>query len=343
MTINNCSTRKQAPQSQQNEKLTLVVVIITLITMFAEIIAGILSGSMALLSDGIHMGTHALALFITLAAYIFARRHNHNPKYSFGTGKVGVLGGYTNAILLLLAGGAMIIESIERLFNPVNILFNEAIIVAVVGLVVNIISAFILGHGNNGHGHDHRGHSHSHSNPKNIGSGSMGHENHSHGHNDHSHDNLTHNNNNPNSSRGHEDHNLKAAYLHVITDALTSVLAIIALVFAKYFGFNWADPAVGILGAIVVIRWAIGLLKQTSGLLLDKGDFSKDIDHLRTHLESDTTNLIDIHIWQISENERSLIISLETSEPNEPQFYHDIINHTGGFDHITIEVNKKNV
>ena len=327
MTENNCSTRKQAPLSQQNEKLTLVVVIITLITMFAEIIAGILSGSMALLSDGIHMGTHALALFITLAAYIFARRHNHNPKYSFGTGKVGVLGGYTNAILLLLAGGAMIIESIERLFNPVNILFNEAIIVAVVGLVVNIISAFILGHGNNGHSHDRL--DHSHSNP-----GSMGHGSRSHGHNDHTH-------NSHNNSHGHEDHNLKAAYLHVITDALTSVLAIIALVFAKYFGFNWADPAVGILGAIVVIRWAIGLLKQTSGLLLDKGEFSNDIDHLRTHLESDTTHLTDIHIWQISENERSLIISLETSEPNEPKFYHDIINHTGCFDHITIEVNKK--
>ncbi|MFH2093611.1 MAG: CDF family Co(II)/Ni(II) efflux transporter DmeF [Pseudomonadota bacterium] len=310
MTKHNCSTRQQAPRSQQNERLTLVVVIITLLTMFAEIFAGILSGSMALLSDGIHMGTHALALFITLAAYIFARQNVNNPTYSFGTGKVGILGGYTNAILLLLAGGAMIIESVQRLFNPVTILFNQAIIVAIVGLVVNIVSAFILGRGENGHSHDQHGHGHSH---------------HSHGQAD---------------SNGYQDHNLKAAYLHVITDALTSVLAIIALLFAKYFGFNWADPAVGILGAFVVIRWAVGLLRQTSGLLLDKGDFSDDIKQLRTHLESDTTRLIDIHIWQISENERSLIISLETSEPNHPRHYHDIIHHAGNFDHITVEVNK---
>jgi len=217
MTTNNCKTRKQIPQSQQNEKLTLVVVIITLLTMVAEIIAGIISGSMALLSDGIHMGTHAVALFITLAAYIFARRQINNPKYSFGTGKVGVLGGYTNAILLLLAGGAMIIESIERLINPVSILFNEAIIVAIVGLVVNIISAIILGHGNGSH--DHHGHGHHHDHGHHPGQ-DQGHT--------HDHPSEPHTGDHQNSN-GHTDHNLKAAYLHVITDALTSVLAIGAL------------------------------------------------------------------------------------------------------------------
>lgn len=310
MTTQNCNSINQKNHSQQNEKLTLVVVIITLLTMIVEIVAGIISGSMALLSDGIHMGTHAVALFITLAAYIFARRQINNPKYSFGTGKVGVLGGYTNAILLLIAGGAMIVESVERFINPVNIMFNEAIAVAVVGLVVNIVSAIILGHGEGGHDHHHHhGHGHSH--------GHHGHSNH------------------------HTDHNLKSAYLHVITDALTSVLAIIALLIAKYFGYKWADPAVAILGGCVVIKWAVGLIKQTANLLLDKGDFTDDIEHLKRHLETETTAVRDIHIWQISENERSLILSLETSDPREPVHYHDVINHTGNYDHITVEVNKK--
>ncbi|MBT6339251.1 MAG: CDF family Co(II)/Ni(II) efflux transporter DmeF [Desulfobacula sp.] len=301
----NCNTRNQASQSQKNEKLTLVVVIITLLTMFAEIIAGIISGSMALLSDGIHMGTHAVALFITLAAYIFARKHNNNPKYSFGTGKVGVLAGYTNAILLLIAGAAMAVESMERIINPVNILFNQAIIVAVIGLIVNIVSAFILGHGGSEQGHDHGGHNHSHSH-------------------------------NP-----HQDHNLKAAYLHVITDAMTSVLAIFALLTAKYFGFTWADPVVGILGAIVVAKWAIGLLKQTSSLLLDRGDFSGEIESIRRQIDSKTTRVQDLHLWKISENERSLILSLDSTADKSPEYYHQLVKKIGSYEHITVEVNKR--
>lgn len=300
-----CHTRNQASQSQKNEKLTLVVVIITLLTMFAEIIAGIISGSMALLSDGIHMGTHAVALFITLAAYIFARKHNNNPKYSFGTGKVGVLAGYTNAILLLIAGAAMAVESVERIINPVNILFNQAIIVAVIGLIVNIVSAFILGHGGQEHSHDHDHHDH----------------NHSH---------------NP-----HQDHNLKAAYLHVITDAMTSVLAIFALLTAKYFGFTWADPVVGILGAIVVAKWAIGLLKQTSSVLLDRGDFSDEIESIRRQVDSKTTKVQDLHLWKISENERSLILSLDSTADKSPEYYHQLVKKIGNYEHITVEVNKR--
>jgi len=294
----NCNTIKPAPQSQRNEKVTLVVVIITLLTMFVEIIAGIISGSMALLSDGIHMGTYAVALFITLAAYIFARKHMNNPKYSFGTGKVGVLGGYTNAIILLLAGGAMAVESIERIINPVSILFNQAIIVAVIGLIVNIVSAFILGSGGSEQSHDQHKYSHSHS---------------------HDH---------------HQDHNLKAAYLHVITDAMTSILAIFALLIAKYFGFTWADPIVGILGAIVVAKWAIGLLKQTSSVLLDRGDYSEEIKSIRSQIESNSTSVQDLHLWQISENERSLILSLKSTADKPPEYYHDLLKTIGRDEHI---------
>ncbi len=311
MRAHNCSTRKSIPDSRKNETVTLIVVIITLITMAAEIIAGLISGSMALLSDGIHMGTHALALFITLAAYIFARKQMDNPSFSFGTGKVGALGGYTNAILLLVAAGAMAFESIERLINPVNILFNQAIAVAVIGLAVNIVSAVILGRGGPDHCHDHD-HLRSHQ---------------------HQSDNASH-------PHGHEDHNLKAAYLHVITDALTSVLAIIALVAAKFFGLVWADPLVGILGAIVVTRWAIGLLRQTSSLLLDKSDTSETVTRLRELIESDTTSIDDLHLWQISENERSLILSLTSSEDKGPSFYHDLVKKAGDFEHITVEIHK---
>lgn len=305
-----CSIQNDTHPKKKNETVTLIVVIITLITMAVEIIAGILSGSMALLSDGIHMGTHAVALFITLAAYIFARKQSRNPSFSFGTGKVGILGGYTNAILLLIAAAAMAFESVERLIHPVDIKFNEAIIVAVIGLAVNIVSAIILGHGNES-GHTH-GHSHSH-----------GHDHH-HGH-DHGR---------------HEDHNLKAAYLHVITDALTSVLAIAALLIAKYFGFTWADPLVGVLGAFVVARWAIGLLKQTSSLLLDKADTSEEIRQLKDLIESDSTSVNDLHLWQISENERSLILSIETSLNHDPLFYHNLVRQVGNYEHITVEINR---
>jgi cation diffusion facilitator family transporter len=308
----NCNTRKLIPDSRKNETVTLIVVIITLITMIVEIIAGLISGSMALLSDGIHMGTHALALFITLAAYIFARKQMDNPSFCFGTGKVGVLGGYTNAILLLIAAGGMAFESIERLINPVHIMFNQAIVVAVIGLVVNIVSAFILGRGGLDHSHDHLGHLRSHD--------------------DHS-DPVCY-------QHSHEDHNLKAAYLHVITDALTSVLAIFALLAAKFFGLAWADPLVGILGAIVVSKWAIGLLKQTSSVLLDKSDTSETATRLRELIESETTSIEDLHIWQISENERSLILSLNSSEDKGPSFYHNLVKKAGHFDHITVEIHK---
>jgi cation diffusion facilitator family transporter len=300
----NCSTGNSWVEHRQNEKVTLFVVIITLVMMVAEIMAGLLSGSMALLSDGIHMGTHAVALFITLAAYIIARRQRGNPQFAFGTGKVGVLGGYTNAILLIIAGLAMAWESIERIMEPVAIHYNEALIVAIIGLVVNLVSAVILGRGESGHGHAH-----------------------GHG-DDHEH--------------GHTDHNLRAAYLHVLTDALTSILAIAALFFAKYTGMTWADPAVGIMGAFVVIKWALGLIRQTGSILLDRGDFSDEISRIREHLEDEQTRICDIHIWQISENERSLIVGLETSSNRTPADYHKTIQEFVSFEHATVEVNQLN-
>jgi cation diffusion facilitator family transporter len=300
----NCNTRNNQTDHRKNERVTLVVVIITLVMMIVEIVAGLLTGSMALLTDGVHMGTHAVALFITLAAYIIARRQQSNPAFSFGTGKVGVLGGYTNAILLMIAGAAMVFESIERMISPVGIHFNEALIVAVVGLFVNLISAVILGKGEGGHTHTH---SHEH---------------------DHEQEKVQ------------TDHNLRAAYLHVLTDALTSILAIGALLMGKMAGWVWADPAVGILGAVVIIRWSIGLLRQTGSILLDLGDFSDEINLIHKHLEDDRTRICDIHIWQISDNERSLIVGLETTSPQSPDDYRQIISDISDFEHITVEINQ---
>ncbi|WP_081913036.1 CDF family Co(II)/Ni(II) efflux transporter DmeF, partial [Sphingobium sp. ba1] len=211
----------------KNARRTLWVVWLTAATMVVEIVAGWMTGSMALLADGFHMATHAGALAVAAAAYRYARRHARNPRFTFGTGKVGDLSGFASALLLGVMALFIAIESGMRFLEPVQVAFGEATLVAIVGLVINIISAFLLGHD---HSHDH-GHGHDHGD-------------------DHHH--------------GHADNNLRAAYVHVLTDALTSVLAIAALLAGRYLGWWWLDPAVGILGSIVIARWAWGLMKDTA-------------------------------------------------------------------------------
>ena len=211
------------PHNHQGERRTWYVLMLTLSAMFAEIIAATLFGSMALLADGWHMGTHAAAFCITLFAYRYAKKHAQSGKYSFGAGKVSVLGGFTSAIALGIVAIAMFVESIHRLFNPETIQFNEAIMVAILGLTVNVASIFLL--------HDDHHHHH-----------------HEHDHHDHHH---------------HHDHNLKAAYMHVLADTLTSVLAIVALFVGKYLGWHWLDAAMGIVGGLVIGKWTWGLLQQT--------------------------------------------------------------------------------
>lgn len=216
-------------QKRSREIHTLIVILITATMMTVEIVTGVIFGSIALLADGLHMASHAAALTISAFAYVYARRQAHNSAFSFGTGKVNALGGFTGAVLLAVFALIMAWESIDRLLNPVDIAFNQAILVAILGLVINSISVFILGEQ-----HDHE--------------------------NDHK-DNENHN---------HPDHNLRAAYLHVLADALTSVLAIFALFAGKYLGLNWMDPLMGIVGAILVSRWSLGLIRNTSQVLLDR-------------------------------------------------------------------------
>ncbi|MGE5797897.1 MAG: CDF family Co(II)/Ni(II) efflux transporter DmeF, partial [Ignavibacteria bacterium] len=216
-------------QVRTGERRTLLVIVITAAMMIVEIAAGIAFGSMALLADGLHMGSHTTALGVTAFAYLYARKHADDQGFSFGTGKVNALAGFSSAVLLAVFALAMAWESINRFFNPVEIIFNQAITVAVIGLIVNAISVWILGHNDDEKEHHHSKHSHEHS-----------------------------------------DHNLRAAYLHVLADALTSLLAIFALSAGKFLGFIWMDPLMGIAGAILVSRWSWGLLKDTTNTLLDK-------------------------------------------------------------------------
>ncbi len=294
-------------QKRPGEIRTLIVIAITITMMVVEIIAGIVYGSMALLADGLHMASHAVALGINAFAYIYARKHAHNMRYSFGTGKVNTLGGYTGAVLLALFAAMMTWESVQRLLDPVSIAFNQAILVAVIGLLVNGVSVFILGED---HKHDHETDSdHSHK---------------------HKHDH-------------HHDYNLKSAYLHVMADALTSVLAILALLIGKYSGAIWVDPLMGIVGAMLIARWSIGLLRNTSAILLDEQASTTMQERMREILEQDENNrVVDLHVWTVGPNIHAAAIAIVSSDPKLPNFYKRLLNEHMHFNHITIEVHDYN-
>ena len=282
-----------------NEKRTLIVVAITAVTMVVEIVAGLAYGSMALLADGLHMASHAVALGIAAFAYRYARTHAADPRFSFGTGKVNALAGYSGAVLLGVFALGMAGESTERFFNPVDIAFDQALVVAVLGLLINGASVFILGVEN----HDHDGNS-------------------AHGHH-------------------HHDHNLRSAYFHVLADALTSLLAIVALLAAKYFDQTWLDPMMGVVGAILVARWSIGLLRQSGRVLLDRQAPQPVLGAIRSAFEAlPGTTVADLHVWSIGTGIRAAIISLETDAPRELDFYRSVLPSDHDLAHVTIEVCK---
>jgi cation diffusion facilitator family transporter len=278
-----------------NQRRVGWVIVLTAATMAAEIVAGTLTGSMALLADGWHMGTHAAALLIAFAAYRFARRHAADRRFAFGTGKTEALGGFASAILLGLVALAMIWESGERLLAPVPIRFEEALLVAVVGLAVNLASAFLLGRDDRHHGHEHH---------------------------------------------RHQDHNIKAAYLHVLADALTSVLAIVALLAGRQLGWVWLDPAAGILGALLIGRWSVGLLKDSGAVLLDGAVDEVEIRAIRDAIEADADNrVVDLHVWRVAPGRLAAIVSLVSHYPRPPGHYRDLLARRPGLVHITVEVN----
>ena len=285
------------------ERRTLWVIAITATMMVVEIATGLAYGSMALLADGLHMGSHAAALSIATIAYIYTRRCAADSRFCFGTGKVNAFAGYTSAVLLALFALLMAGESVNRLFNPVEIGFNQAIVVAVLGLIVNGASMIVLG--------DHH-----------ITTTTTNNHDDQH-HHDH----------------GHTDHNLRAAYLHVLADALTSVLAIFALLAGKYLGLNWMDPVMGIVGAILVARWSLGLMRDTSGILLDHQAPAHILEQTRTAIENDDNNQItDLHIWSIGPGIYSATLAVVSDEPGSPEYYKSLIPKHLGIVHTIVEV-----
>ncbi|MBB5408808.1 cation diffusion facilitator family transporter [Paraburkholderia sp. HC6.4b] len=257
-----------------NARRTHFVVALTVVMMIGEIAAGYVTGSMALLADGFHMATHAGALGIAALAYAFARRNSANRAFSFGTGKVGELAGFASALILALVSLGIGIESAIRLVHPTGVAFGQAAVIAAIGLVVNIVSALLLsgGHAHHGH-HDH------------------------HHHHDHAHG---------------SDNNLRSAYVHVLADALTSVLAIVAMLAGRYLGWVWTDPLMGIVGSIVIARWAWTLMHDTAGVLLDRTD-EHVAGEIREILDSHgDAEIADLHVWQIGPEARAAIVSVRT-------------------------------
>lgn len=277
----------------RNARRTLWVVWLTAVTMVVEIVAGWWTGSMALLADGFHMATHAGALAVAAAAYGYARRHARNPRYTFGTGKVGDLAGFASALLLGVVSLGIAGESLLRLFEPIRVDFGQATLVAVIGLAVNLISALLLAEDHHHHGHDHGAHTH-----------------------------------------GHRDNNLRAAYIHVLADALTSILAIAALLAGRYLGWVWLDPAIGILGAIVIARWSWGLMKDTASILLDSAEPAL-MARVREKVEGTGATLADLHVWRIGPHAHAAIISVQPGA-DSPAIRSEV-SAMPGLVHVTVE------
>jgi cation diffusion facilitator family transporter len=299
-------------RAKDGERRTLWVVALTFGMMVVEVVAGRLTGSMALFADGIHMATHVGALGMAAVAYYYARTRAHSEDYSFGTGKVYALGGYTSALFLVATAVWMGVDSVLRFFSPEPIQFAEALPVAVVGLLVNLVSAKLLDH-DHGHGEAHAPHAHDH------------------GDHDHDHDH----------DHGHEDHNLKAAYLHVVADAFTSVLAIGALLAGRYLGLTFLDPAMGIVGALVIIHWGVRLSRQAAKQLLDVAPSIADTRTIRAELEAvDDVCVADLHVWDLGPGERSCIVKLVTSSPRDPAYYRELIKAKVRLSHLTVEVQR---
>ena len=282
------------PDFSHAERRTRIVIGVTAAMMVVEITVGLMSHSMALLADGWHMSTHVIAFLITAVAYYFARTQAGNVRFSFGTGKIGVLGGFTSAVVLSMIAFLMAGESVRRLFVPLEIHFNEAIVIACVGLLVNLGCAVMLAdhHHESGHGSSHR-----------------------------------------------EDLNLRAAYLHVLADAFTSLLAITALTGGKFFGWAWLDPVVGIIGSGVVFSWAYTLLRDTSGILLDRTPASSDLpDQIRRAVQSDGDSLVtDLHVWQVGIGKFAAMVSIVAHEPKSSDSYRALLRGHDELVHVTIE------
>jgi cation diffusion facilitator family transporter len=314
------------------EQRTRLVVLLTVVMMIVEISAGWIFKSMALLADGWHMSSHAIALGLSAAAYALARRLQRDARFAFGTWKIEILGGYTSAIFLVGVVVYMGYESVTRLMHPAPIAFNEAIGIACLGLLVNLASAWLLaGAGGAGHGHAH-GHGHSH--------GAARSHSHGHTHDDHDHD---HDHGSERPDHSHADLNLRSAFVHVAADAATSVLAIGALAGGKYLGANWLDPVMGILGSLIVAAWAFTLLRDTGRILLDAEMDSPVVAGIRDALCRCRvpTTIEDLHVWRVGKGQFACVLSVETTEVVSSDEIRSLLSVHRELTHVTVEVNRR--
>jgi cation diffusion facilitator family transporter len=319
----------------ERERRTWSVVALTAAMMILEIVGGTMFGSIALVADGWHMGTHVLALAIAGLAYLFARRHVGDPRFSLGTGKFGELAAFGSAIILAMIALGIGYESVLRLMHPVAIHFREAVPIAALGLCVNLASAWLLreshdhAHGHTAHSHhdDHANHHHAHHDHDGH------HDGHAHDHDaddDHAHGHAAH----------HRDSNYRAAYVHVLADALTSVLAIAGLSAAWAFGLNFMDPLVGLAGMLVILSWSVGLVRSAGGVLLDRVPNPALAQRIRERIETGGDRLADLHLWQVGPGHAAVIMSVVSDAPQAPSAYKQRLGDLAGLSHVTVEVNQ---
>jgi cation diffusion facilitator family transporter len=309
----------------KHERRTWIVVAVTAVMMLAEIVGGTLFGSMAVVADGWHMSTHAGALAIAALAYRFARRHARDPRFSFGTGKMGELAAFSSALLLALVAALVGYEAMRRLFMPVSIDFTEATWLAAGGLAVNLVSAWLLAEGHHHHGHDHDHHDHDH------------HHNH---HDPHGHDHQDHDHHDHDAGHHHHDTNLRAAYVHVLADAMTSVLAIVALLAGRFYGWVWLDPVMALVGVCVILSWSYGLMRSAGAVLLDMQPDRQLAGRIRKALEVGEDRVSDLHLWRLGPGHFGLIAAVVSDQPAEPSAYKRRLSGLSALSHITVEVHR---
>ena len=310
------------PGHEKNERKTWAVIVLCTLMMATEIIGGNLFGSLALVADGLHMSTHAGAMLIAALAYTYARKHANDPRFVFGTGKLGDLAGFTSAIILAMIAILIGYESVMRLLSPVPIAFREAIPIAVVGLLVNVASAWLLSGDDHGHHHDHdHGHHHDHA----------AHASHDDDHADHAAPAIGH--------VDSRDHNMRAAYVHVIADAAVSVLAIIGLLLARSFGWLWMDPLAGLIGALVIANWAYGLIRDTGGILIDLRADDTMAQRIRAAVTAAGDRLADLHVWRLGPGHFGAVLSVCSDDAQHgAAFFHALLKPQTGLSHLTVEV-----
>jgi cation diffusion facilitator family transporter len=306
---------------EQNERRTWIVIMLCTVMMVAEIIGGMLFGSIALVADGLHMSTHASALLLAALAYSYARRHANDERFSFGTGKLGDLAGFTSAIVLAMIALLIGYEAVTRFIWPVPISFDEAIPIAVLGLVVNVASVLLLSGAGHHHGHSHDAHSH---------------DAHTHGVHDQDHDEA--HEFQTNEGAAHRDNNMRAAIIHVLADAAVSVLVIIGLLLGRFLGWAWMDPVAGLCGAGVIAAWSYGLVRDTGAILLDMNPDRSMAERVRLMIETDGDQLTDFHLWRLGPGHLGAILSVVTQRRRGPDYYQSLLRRFRALSHVTVQV-----